>query len=349
MIALKRIASWRFFAAICAFILCLSIGLAQAATPFFWDSIDVDMTLETNGDLLITETQTYVFTANHSNERYRYIPLEGINSITDVSVYENNEPLAVETGSRNNNYWIRWQHALNAPAAHTFVIKYRVVGGVQVKGNRSQLYWNALFPERSAPINRGQVTLHVPETLTGRVTSFQGEGIGSRDRKLTPTTFEFVTNGPLEPQQFLNVRATFPTGILELSQAQTDYWSKKTSPLVPLFTWAGPGFLAVSIFGGIITIRKRCPNCGQLTLKRTNRVVQPATRYRQGTREINHTCQRCNYDRRFNRTIPRQQSSASNSHGVWGGCDGSSNDGGGFGGGGCGGGGCGGGGCGGGG
>ena len=349
MIAFKQ-TNWRFLAAVCTCVLCLSIGLAQAATPFFWESIDVDMTLEANGDLLVTETQEYVFTASHSHERYRYIPLAGIDSITDVAVYENNEPLAVETGNRNNDYWIRWQHTLTPPAAHTFVLKYRVVGGVQVKGNRSQVYWNALFPERSAPINRGRVTLQVPETLAGQVTSFQSEGVASRDRKLNPTTFEFVTNGPLEPQQSLNVRATFPTGILTLAHAQTDYWSQKVSPLTPFFRWGSLGLLAASIFGGTIAIRKRCPNCGQLTLKRTNRVVRQATRYRKGTREINHTCQHCNYDRRFNRTIPRQQSSTSSYPGVWGGCDGGSGggfDGGGssgcgggdFGGGGCGGGG----------
>ena len=80
--------------------LCLSIGVAQAASPFFWDSIDVDITLETDGDLLITETQTYVFTTQHTPERYRYIPLNGIDQITDVAVSENNEPLTVETGTR---------------------------------------------------------------------------------------------------------------------------------------------------------------------------------------------------------------------------------------------------------
>ncbi|ESA35860.1 zinc ribbon nin one binding type [Leptolyngbya sp. Heron Island J] len=343
MIAFKQ-TNWRFFAAVCACVLCLSIGLAQAATPFFWDSIDVDMTLAANGDLLVTETQTYVFTDSHSNERYRYIPLEGIDNIADVTVYENNEPLAIETGNRNNNYWIRWQHPLNIPATHTFVIKYRVVGGVQVKGNRSQLYWNALFPERSAAINRGRVTLQVPEALADQVTSFQGEGVASRDRKLNPTTFEFVAHGALEPQQFLNIRVEFPTSALDVSQAQTDYWHAKPSSLVVLFSWAGPGTILISIIGAIIAIRKRCPNCGKLTLQRTHRVVKNATRYSRGQREISHTCQHCNYDRKFNRTIPRKSSSSS-SHGVWGGYDGGSSGGSGCSSSGCGGGGCGSGGC----
>ncbi len=347
MNALKQITGWRLLTALFSCCLCLTIGLnqtgrlAQAASPFFWDSINVDMTLEANGDLLVTETQKYVFTANHTRERYRYIPLDGIDSITDVAVYENNEPLAVETGERGKNYWIRWQHRLNAPEAHTFKIQYRVVGGIQVKGNRSQLYWNALFPERSAPINTGKVTLQVPENLAGKITSFRGEGVASRDRKLNFNTFEFALNGPLAPQQALNIRVKFPSNILTLSQPQTAYWSAKKSPLASFFALAGPGAIMMSVVGAIVTIRKRCPNCGQLSLNRTNRVVKAATRYSQGTREVNHTCQRCNYDRRFTQKISRKSSSSSNSHSGWGGYDGGGSSGGSSG---CGGGGCGGGG-----
>ncbi|MGD1952532.1 MAG: DUF2207 domain-containing protein, partial [Leptolyngbyaceae cyanobacterium] len=282
MIMLKRMASWRIFTAAIACFLCLTMGLAQATTPFFWDSIDVDMTLEANGDLLVTETQTYVFTDSHSNERYRYIPLEGISSITDVAIYENNEPLAAKTGIRNNNYWIRWQHDLTPPEAHTFVISYRVVGGIQVQADRSQLYWNALFPQRDAAINRGQVTLHVPDALAGQITSFQGEGVRSRDRKLDNTTFEFVTAGSLAPQDALNIRLEFPTGVLDITQPQTNYWVKKQSPLATFFSWAGAGFLVISVVGGITAVRKRCPNCGQFALERRSQVIQKATRYQKG-------------------------------------------------------------------
>ncbi|MEM1281681.1 MAG: DUF2207 domain-containing protein [Cyanobacteria bacterium P01_H01_bin.152] len=333
MTTLKRV-GWRLGMAVLVCLLCLGMGIAQAATPFFWDFMNVDITLEANGDLLVKETQKYVFTSNHSNERYRYIPLKGINEITDVAVYENNEPLSVDTGQQNNQYWIRWQHPLNPPAAHTFVVQYRVVGGIQVKDNRAQLYWNAIFPQRSAPINRGTVTVHVPEALVGKVDRFRGEGVTSRDRKLNATTFEFATKGALEPQQALNIRLEFPADALTIAQAQTDYWVKKTSPLAPLLSWAGPGGIVALILSVIVAGRKRCPNCGKLTLKRSSRVVKPATRYSQGKRNVRHTCQSCNYDRRFNRTIPRQSSSSSSVGGVWGGCDGGSSGGSDFGGGG---------------
>lgn len=334
---------WRFCIAVFTCLLCLSIGLAQAASPFFWDAIDVDINLETNGDLLVTETQKYVFTQNHSNQRYRYIPLDAVNSITDVSVTENNEPLPVETGIRNNNYWIRWQHPLTPPESHTFKLQYRAVGAVQVNGNRSQIYWNALFPERSAAINRGKVTVHVPDALAGKVTQFRGEGVDTQNRKLNPTTFEFVASGALEPQQALNIRISFPSNLLPLPQGQTATWTKGPSPIDPLLPWLFPSGILLTILGTVVTVRKRCPNCGKLALKRSNRVVKQATRYSNGTREVNHSCQRCNYDRTFNQKIFRKSSTSSSSAGAFGGYydGGSSSSGGGCsgGGGGCGGGG----------
>lgn len=324
MIALKRV-GWRLGMAVLACLLCLGLGVSQAATPFFWDFVNVDITLETDGDLLVKETQKYVFTGDHSRDRYRYIPLEGIDTITDVAVYENNQPLSVDTGEQNNHYWIRWRHPLYPPAVHTFAIQYRVVGGIQVKGNRAQLYWNAIFPERSAPINHGTVTVHVSEALIGKVKGFRGEGVESRDRKLNATTFEFATEGALEPQQALNIRLEFPANALDVTQAQTDYWVEKTTFLTPFSGWIVPGGIVVLIAGAIVAARKRCPNCGKFALKRSSRTVQQPTRYRSGRRDVSHTCQNCNYDRRFSQTIARKSSSSSSgSCGTWGSYDGGS-------------------------
>ena len=52
-------------------------SVAQAP-PFYWEFINVDIDVQENGDMLITETQKYVFTGPHTNERYRYIPLDTV-------------------------------------------------------------------------------------------------------------------------------------------------------------------------------------------------------------------------------------------------------------------------------
>ncbi|MCC3506964.1 MAG: DUF2207 domain-containing protein, partial [Microcoleus sp. PH2017_19_SFW_U_A] len=104
---------------------------AAQQLPFYWDNINVIIDVQTNGDMLVTETQKYVFTAAYNNERYRYIPLDKVDAIQDVTVSENNQIIPSTTGNENNQLWIRWQHELKPPDTHTFVIKYRVVGGLQ--------------------------------------------------------------------------------------------------------------------------------------------------------------------------------------------------------------------------
>ena len=60
------------------------VGSASNSSPFFWEFIDVDIEVLENGDMLVTETQKYVFRAAHTNERYRWISLDKVDHIDNV-------------------------------------------------------------------------------------------------------------------------------------------------------------------------------------------------------------------------------------------------------------------------
>ncbi len=106
----------------CLFAIALFLTLALSfhqvnaqSVPFYWEFIDVDIAVQNNGDMLISETQKYTFTGDYKNERFRYIPLDKVDEITDVSVSENSQLLESTTGVENNQFWIRWTHKLKAP------------------------------------------------------------------------------------------------------------------------------------------------------------------------------------------------------------------------------------------
>jgi Predicted membrane protein (DUF2207) len=141
------------------------------ASPFYWDSINADIRVQENGDMLVTETQTYMFEKAHTNQRYRYLPLDRVDQITDVSVQENNQTLPSQVGTENNQFWIRWQHRLSPPEKHVFVLKYRVIGGLQIEGTTSQVFWKAIFADRTAVINSAKVRVELPEALSGNTKS----------------------------------------------------------------------------------------------------------------------------------------------------------------------------------
>jgi len=192
---------------------------AAQQLPYYWDNINVIIDVQTNGDMLVTETQKYVFTADYNTERYRYIPLDKVDEIKNVTVAENNQTIASTTGiDENNQLWIRWQHQLKAPESHTFVLKYRVVGGLQLDGENTLVYWKAIAAGRKAPINSGKVTVKLPEALSGKVLSFTNFGAAAVPRQVDPKTFEFVASQPIPPEQELEVQIAFPQPILNVPQ-----------------------------------------------------------------------------------------------------------------------------------
>ena len=134
------------------FVLCFSAAIAHAnisKLPFYWDFMNVDIEVQENGDMLVSETQKYVFNQPYKNQRYRYIPLDKVDEIKDVTVEKNGQVLPSQVGKENNQLWIRWRHELNPPESHTFILKYRVIGGLHVKGEQTQVYWKAIFADRS--------------------------------------------------------------------------------------------------------------------------------------------------------------------------------------------------------
>ncbi|XOF32205.1 MAG: DUF2207 domain-containing protein [Candidatus Electrothrix sp. YB6] len=215
----------------------LSVQTASAKSPsFYWDFINVVIDVRQNGDMLVTETQKYVFTGPHTNERYRYIPLDKVDGIDQIEVFEGEEKLAAETNIKNGQRWIKWRHELNPPESHTFVLKYRVKGGIQVHGKKDWVFVKAIFKDRSAPIQSGKVTVRLPDSLAGKISSVKNFGVPAEARQIDEQTVEFVAKGALPPGKELEVRVVVPHGVLALAtpaavkekpRKSAEYWKRK--------------------------------------------------------------------------------------------------------------------------
>jgi hypothetical protein len=187
---------------------------AQEPPPFYWGFINVDISVQDNGDMLVTETQKYVFTAAHTNERYRWIPLDKVAAIESVEVLEEGQVLSATTGIENNQFWIKWQHELNPPESRTFLLKYRVVGGLHIHEDGDQVLWKALFKERDAPIQGGNVTVRLPESLAGQIIEINSFGAPSDAQTVDSQTVKFTVLEPLPPGEELEVQVKFNHGVI---------------------------------------------------------------------------------------------------------------------------------------
>ena len=194
-----------------------------SAKPFNWEKIDVDLELVESGDLLVTETQKYVFTGKYTNQRNRYIKIDQIDRLQDIVVTENNQPVAnLQISKSGDRQHLVWEHALanKFPEAHTFVLKYRVVGGLEVADPQTKFKWMAIFPDRQAAIQAAQVTLHLPAKLAGTAKNFITNGVAVDTKNIDSTTIQFVTKGSIEPQSYLAILGQFPTDLLTIQKSQ---------------------------------------------------------------------------------------------------------------------------------
>ncbi|MCI5150214.1 MAG: DUF2207 domain-containing protein, partial [Candidatus Electrothrix sp. MAN1_4] len=154
---------------------------------------------------------------------------------------------------------------LNPPESHAFVLKYRIKGGIQVHDKEDWVYVKAIFKDRSAPIQSGKVTVHLPDALAGKISSFKSFGVPAEARQIDERSVEFVAQGVMPPGQELEVRVAVPHGMLQIiepKQPKRDsaYWKKKAAELkhynsgkestweTDRFAWLGGIILAVIVF-----------------------------------------------------------------------------------------------------
>lgn len=279
----------------------MSSSLAQGA-PFHWNHINVEIDVQNNGDMLVTENQEYEFSKNSTNQRYRYIPLSKIGSINDVTVSEKNQIIPSQTGIKNNQFWISWQHQLKAPEIHTFILKYRVVGGLKVDPQNTQVYWKAIFADRQAIVKKAAIQVHLPEILAGKVTDFRGLGVSNDFRKVDDRTFAFSAKQALQPGEELEVQVTFPSQILQLatfSQPQIIATTPDTGAFSLMVLLAPLLFAVLIVVMFVVIYRRHCPDCKKLTLQRTTKKSSFAKAADTGKTRVIHHCPNCSYHHEY--------------------------------------------------
>ena len=227
---------------------------ATSPHPFYWEKIDVNLQLIESGDLLVTETQKYVFTAPYTNLRTRYIQLDRIDEIRDITVTENNLPVGnLRTSTADGKQYISWKHPSISkfPESHTFVIKYRAIGALEVGNERTQLKWMAIFPDRKAVVNSARIRLQVPVKLSGLTKNFKTDGANATVNNVNPTTLDFISKGSIDPQAKLQILGEFPNTALNLpSQSQSSAGNAWLGWLWIPFLWFISLFMPNSGSGG---------------------------------------------------------------------------------------------------
>ena len=234
--------------------------------PYYWESLNVLIDVQRNGDLLVKETQTYVFQRQPSATLSRYINMRRADHIDRVSVSMDGLELPVNTDRDGSWFVIRWSHRpINPPETLTFILRYRVHGAVAIdqgsdlKFPHDRVSWEALFGnrKRGAIIERAVVTPRLPGAVPTESRRVYTSAADSR--WLDARTVEFIPRENLPHYSDITVQVSFLHGLIDgpAPNWQKASWVfKKTflTRLFPTVNWAGAtdliySGLKFSVFG----------------------------------------------------------------------------------------------------
>ncbi len=220
-------------------VLALVVGVCQAATKaYHYQSVDVDISILGNSDLLITEKLAFAFTSGDFHYGYRSIPTDRLESIEDVEVWEGDrkyelnpevrhwidirrekggspggDNYAYATWRHGDQFWVAWWFPRTENATRTIALRYRVRGALRIYATADQLYWKPIFADRDTYISFSRVTVHLPTPVPTDQLVISTYGVPAAKKMMDGSTIAFVT-GRLEPAEGLEISISFPHGIV---------------------------------------------------------------------------------------------------------------------------------------
>ena len=227
-----------FAALVVPFVLALG-GTAHAQAFEQIHSYDVNLVIQPDGALRVTETIDYDFGSTEHHGIFRTIPTrftyddtnDRIMPISDVSVTATpaGTPTDVKVSTSNGETEIR----IGDPdtlitGRHVYTIEYTVKGALNAFDDHDELYWNAIGTEWSVPIGAATARVQAPQDILQAIcfAGPQGSNLPC-DRIVVDGSSANATQDGLDPFEGLTVVAALPKGAVspEPTPILAERWS----------------------------------------------------------------------------------------------------------------------------
>ena len=241
-----------------------------------WQRFDVDLDIQRDGSVNVTETQVIQFSGTFRSG-FRVVPLERTTGVTNISVTElvNSQPVTYTRGTERPNtfsssvandglhidWWFTPTPTTNA--VRSFVVRYTANGAVRIYAGGDQLQWRAIYADRAGAVGASTITVHVPgdadsgalqsawyayrPTPSSGALSPTGSGSAIDSRTVRFALDRLAANVGAE------VRVQFPHGLVSASppawQVSADRADAIAQSLAPIGTFLAL-LLTVAIVGG---------------------------------------------------------------------------------------------------
>ncbi len=162
-------------AAIALFLLLLSMpapAARSASKSVYWERLDVNIEVMTNGDLKITETQKLHFVGGPFHHGYREFSTAHTTGVSDVSVTDDEgkqyssgyseEPYTFKVSREDQKIRIDWYFPPQSDFTKTWKISYVVHGALYFYPHSTTIQWTAVFANRAGVVKNSKVTVVLP-------------------------------------------------------------------------------------------------------------------------------------------------------------------------------------------
>jgi uncharacterized membrane protein len=219
--------------------LSIIFSLVFVSNAYSWiiNDYDVEIKIEPDSNLKITERLVVDFGSENKHGIYRDIPLEFTNptgktqkiQIYDIYVTDQNvNPYQTDISTWGNNLRIRIGDPNKfVSGIQHYIIRYRVKYALYNIGNIDELYWNAIGTNWAVPINSGSAKVIFPfENTSLQFACYTGAfGSKGKDCKITKQGNEiiFTLTRPLSLHEGLTVAVGWTSGLIKI-QTGPPWW-----------------------------------------------------------------------------------------------------------------------------
>lgn len=193
-----------------------------SAKDYSIPEIQVDVQINAEGTVTITEHRTYVYDGSYTWANYR-LPKSGYSAIHDISVSENGESYinlnTEEPGSflveeSDEAYNIVW-HYRAKNETRTYSITYTLENAVVIGTDWSEFYWTYAASGREKSIEKIEILIQLPEMVSqSDLHYWVREPAWSMDGTPFGNEFQF-TGQNISRNQAVVIRTIFPTSVFD--------------------------------------------------------------------------------------------------------------------------------------
>lgn len=214
---------------------------AQGTSPFKsyqYDSILTTIKINRDSTFDVQESQVFNYKGSF-HQAFRSILIRKIDSISDIEVIDgqNNKPLIYSSSKldktdpsswnkftyyKQNGYqYIEWYYDLSN-TTYTWIVKYKVHGGIEFNKTSDRLYWN-IFSDFTVPVKSAQAVVILPGELTSSqvpLYSYRTVRKPVEQKFITQNSTASFSSSDFVPNEALTIDVSWPKGYVN----QASYW-----------------------------------------------------------------------------------------------------------------------------